>query len=229
MASIGSLLKDYPGANLNEMARILPDSLVIMSGLLAVITTSLSFGVLFGSFLESILFFHLLRKGFSYFDTSFLSQGAKAFSNACRTGFSTPTLSDLSLFGVNQTYNALPSAPIYILSVAIGYIYTAISKQKKELDALGPMYSSRFYVSVLGMALFLFLISAYRMWAECDTLPVIILSIVIGLLIGSILVLQNLAFFGPDSTNLTAIPLLRNRAASGEQLYVCSVRNPPNK
>jgi hypothetical protein len=229
MAAIGSYLKDYPGANLNEMARILPDSLVIMSGVMAILTTSLPLGILFGSFLESILFFHVLHKGFSYFDVSFLKQGPKAFSNACRTGFTTPTLTDLSLFGTNQTMNALPSAPIYILSVAIGYIYTAINNQKRELEALGPVYSSRFYISILGMALFLFLISAYRMWAECDSLPVILLTIVIGVIIGSLLTLQNMAFFGPDSTNLTAIPLLRNRAANGEQLYVCSVRNPPNK
>jgi hypothetical protein len=229
MAAIGSYLKDYPGANLNEMARILPDSLVIMSGVMAVLTTSVPLGFLFGSFLESILFFHLFRKGFSYFDVSFLKQGPKAFTNQCRTGFSTPTLTDLSLFGTNQSMNALPSAPIYILSVAIGYIYTAISNQKAELEALGPMYSSRFYVSILGMALFLFLISAYRMWAECDSLPTILLTIVIGIILGTLITLQNISLFGPDSTNLTAIPLLRNRAANGEQLYVCSVRNPPTK
>lgn len=229
MATIGSLLKDYLGANLSEMARILPDSLVIMSGLMAILTTSLSFGVLFGSLLESVVFFHLFRKGFSYFDVSFFKQTGKLFSNACRTGFSTPTLSDLSLFGVNQNFNALPSAPIYILSVAIGYIYSSFVNQKKELDALGPMYSSRFYISILGMSLFLFLVAAYRLWSECDSLPVIILSIVLGTIVGTLLVLQNIAFFGPDSTNLTAIPLLRNRSANGEQLYVCSVRNPINK
>jgi hypothetical protein len=227
MAAVGSFLKDYPGANLAELARILPDSLVIMSGVMALLTTSLPFGVLFGSFLESILVFHLLRKGLSYFDISFLKQAPKAYQNTCRTGFMSPTLSDLSLFGSNQSFNALPSAPIYILSVAIGYIYSAMSNQKKELDALGPMYSSRLYISILGMALFLFLIAAYRMYSECDTFPVILLTIPIGLLIGTVLVYQNLGLFGPDSTNLAAIPLLRNRAANGETLYVCSVRNPP--
>jgi hypothetical protein len=196
---------------------------------MAILTTSLPFGVLFGSFLESILFFHLLRKGFSYFDISFLKQGEKGFQAACRTGFLSPSLTDLSLFGVNQTYNALPSAPIYILSVAMGYIYTAMNNQKRELEALGPAYSSRFYISILGMALFLFLVASYRMYSQCDTLPVILLTIPLGLMIGVFLVFQNLSFFGPDSTNLTAIPLLRNRAASGEQLYVCSVRNPPSK
>lgn len=227
MDRLTAFLKDFPGANLAELARILPDSLVIMSGLMAILTTSLSFGILFGSLLESIVFFHLLHKGFSYFDLSFLKQTSRAYQSACRTGFMSPTLSDLSLFGTNQNFNALPSAPIYILSVAIGYIYTAISNQKKELDALGPMYSSRFYISILGMSLFLFLIACYRMYNECDSLPVIILTIPIGLIIGTMLVFQNNAFFGPDSTNLTAIPLLRNRSANGEQLYVCSVRNPP--
>lgn len=228
MAAIGSLLKDYPGANLAEFARILPDSLVIMSGLMAVLTTSLSFGVLFGSLLESILIFHLLRKGMSQFDFSFLKQAPKAFQNQCRTGFMSPTLSDLSLFGSNPSFNAFPSAPIYILSVAIGYIYSSLSNQKKELDALGPMQSSRFYISILGMSLFLFLIASFRMYSECDSFPVIMLTIPIGIIIGAVLVYQNLALFGPDSTNLAAIPLLRNRAATGEQLYVCSVRNPPS-
>ena len=53
---------------------------------------------------------------------------------------------------------------------------------------------------------------------------VVFISIVLGLLVGTMLVSQNLKILGPDSTNLMGIPLLRNKTATGEKMYVCTAR-----
>ena len=53
---------------------------------------------------------------------------------------------------------------------------------------------------------------------------VVFISIALGLFVGTMLVAQNLKILGPDSTNLMGIPLLRNKTATGEKIYVCAQR-----
>ena len=46
-------------------------------------------------------------------------------------------------------------------------------------------------------------------------------TVPIGLVVGFLLVRQNISLLGPTSINLLGIPLLRNRTADGKKLYVC--------
>ena len=108
-----------------------------------------------------------------------------------------------------------------MLSVASAYIFTTLNQQAKELQALGPAYSSRYYSSVIFLLMIIFLFIVFRLTYQCDGFGVLILSMVIGLIIGSLLVIQNTRLFGPQSVNLIGIPLLRNRTADGKKLYVC--------
>lgn len=212
----------HPVAVTGELARLLPDSLVFMSGFFALLTGSYPQAILFVSLLESILGFHLLRKGVGFLDIDFLKSAEKTGSSQCRTGFRTTTPIDISLFNASEERTAFPSAPMYILSVASAYIFGSLNTQLRELEALGSSYSARFYTGVITLCLLLFVIGSWRMATKCDTAQVVILSILTGLFFGTLLIWQNQALLGPDSTNLLGIPLLRNRAATGEALYVCS-------
>ena len=60
------------------------------------------------------------------------------------------------------------------------------------------------------------------MYNECDSVGVVVMSVAVGLLLGTLLMNQNLAILGPDSINLTGIPLLKSKTANGEHIYVCS-------
>ncbi len=210
-----------PVAVTGELVRILPDSLVFMSGFFALLTGSFAQSIFFVSLLESILGFHILRKGVGFLDIDMLKAAERAGSGECRTGFRTTTPIDISLFKGADERMGFPSAPLYILAVAASYIFGSLSSQIKELEILGSSYSARFYISVITLCSLLFILGSWRMFTNCDTPPVVILSILAGLLVGSVLVWQNQSLLGPDSTNLLGIPLLRNRTATGEKLYVC--------
>jgi len=209
-------------AVLQESARLFPDSIVIVSGFLAFITLSFPFAVLFGTLLESIGLFYLVKNVAASSSFSFVKKTPASYSPACRTGLSASSLSDLSMFGMTKADTAFPSTPIYIVATAIGYIYSAISSEKNELNALGPEYSARFDISIFGSLLILFLFTIYRYSYNCDNPFVLIVTMPLGILIGCLLAYQNYSLLGPESVNLLGIPLLRNRAVTGETLYICN-------
>jgi len=216
-------INTYPVAVVNEMVKILPDTIVVMSGLMSLLTTSYAQFIFFLSLLESIVGFYLFRTLITTLDFGFTKHEKGFASNDCKTGFSSPTFSNLSFFTVDSR-NAFPSAPLYMISVAAAYIFSTLSNQIKELEALGPDYSPRFYISIMALCALLFFVGSYRMMYSCESMTVVILSIALGLFVGTILVTQNLTLFGPDSTNLTGVPLLRNRTANGEKIYICAQR-----
>jgi hypothetical protein len=120
-----------------------------------------------------------------------------------------------------MTAAGFPSAPLFMLSTASSYIFTTLNYQTKELAALGPSYSSRYYISAMFLVILIFLFFIFRLSFECDGFGVLIVSIAIGLALGYLLVKQNSLLFGAQSINLIGIPLLENRTATGKKLYVC--------
>lgn len=207
-----------------EMMRLFPDGLVIASGFYALITMSSASGVFFGSMIEATLLFNLIQWFANYTQMlGSITAGSAAFSSTCRSGLTSPipTLGMLSMFGIDLIKYPFPSAPIYMLSVASAYIFTSLNMQSKELAALGPAYSSRYYVSLILLLTLLGIFAAFRATFECDSFGVIMLTIPVGLFIGALLVIQNSRLFGPKSVNMLGIPLLVSRTATGKKLYVC--------
>lgn len=223
MASAVAWFQKYPLSVLNEIIRILPDSIVATSGLMSILTTSYAQFIFFLSLLESILGFYLVRSAIAQLNFGFVKPLEQFMSKDCKTGFSSPTLSSLSFFTADQR-TAFPSPPLYMISVAASYVFTSLSNQIKELEALGPDYSPRFYISIMALCALLFFLGCYRMFYNCESMLVVFASIALGLLVGTTLVTQNLKLFGPDSTNLSGIPLLRNKTATGEKMYICTQR-----
>jgi hypothetical protein len=207
-----------------ESVRLFPDALVIASGVYALLIQSAPFGVFFGSMLEASIIYKIIKAFATYVNiTGTFPPTYSSHTPACRTGFTNPTatMEMMTLFGKDPIGINFPSPPIYMLSVASAYIFTTLNQQAKELQALGPAYSSRYYSSVIFLLMIIFLFIVFRLTYQCDGFGVLILSMVIGLIIGSLLVIQNTRLFGPQSVNLIGIPLLRNRTADGKKLYVC--------
>jgi len=206
-----------------EMLRIFPDSIVIASGLYALITLSYPYGVFFGSMLEATLLF----RGINWFSkytgavgTNF--SNSDMYSERCRTGFANPgsTVIGLSMFSDSSVVYPFPSAPIYMLTTAAAYVFTTLNHQSKELEALGPAYASRYYVSATLLIILIGIFMGFRYISGCDPFGIMMTTIPIGLAVGFLLVRQNIRLLGPTSINLLGIPLLRNRTADGKKLYV---------
>jgi len=207
----------------SEVIKLFPDGLVVASGIFALVTMSYPFGIFFGSMLEASVIFRMLRGFLRYTRAAGTNIQTGSNEPICRTGFSSPslTLTEIAFFPYSPLEYSFPSGPIFSITTAASYIFTTLNTQSKELEALGPTYSSRYYVSAILLFVMIGIYATFRMLFSCDTFGNIIMTIPIGLIVGALLVKQNVQLFGQSSVNLLGIPLLRNRAANGKKLYVC--------
>lgn len=207
-----------------EMMSTFPDGLIIISGLFALLTLSMPYGVFFGSMVEASLLFRFFQAATGYLNIMRPTANPNEFSNKCRTGFTLPKLDTLSAFGGKGLTSPFPSGPLYMMSVASAYLFGSLNQLSKELQALGPSYSSRYYVSLILLTMLLFAFIAFRILYGCDGPIIAMITVALGLIIGTVLVQQNVRLFGENSINLIGIPILRSRTAAGKKLYVCATR-----
>lgn len=207
-----------------EMMSTFPEGLIIVSGLFALLTLSMPYGVFFGTMVEASLLFRFFQFATTYLNILRPTANPNEFSNKCRTGFTLPKLDTLSAFGGRTIASPFPSPPLYMMSVASAYLFGSLNHLSKELQALGPSYSSRYYVSLILLTMLLFAFIAFRILYGCDGPGIAMLTVALGLMLGTVLVQQNVRLFGENSINLLGIPILRSRTAAGKKLYVCATR-----
>ena len=206
-----------------EIMRIFPDSLVIASGIYAAMIQSFPYAVLFGSLLEATIVFRLLNYMATYLNITGPIPPSGQHRAICRSGFTgiSPTVESLLSVNNGPIGIGFPSAPLFMLSTASSYIFTSLNYQTNELAALGPAYSSRYYISAIFLLLIITVFFIFRLAFDCDGFGVLIVSTAAGLFLGYMLVQQNVKLFGEQSINLIGIPLLENRTATGKKIYVC--------
>jgi hypothetical protein len=203
-----------------EMARIFPDALLMGVGFFSLITLSFPYFVFFVALLESLLVFHGLRSLNSHFNFIDTKVSGFAQSKTCRSGFSDLTMHTLSMFG-SGILSGFPSSALYTVSVACTYIISSMMNFSAELQLLGEDATSKWWTSVISSTLLIISLVLYRVTYNCDTFINLIVSIFIGVLVGSLLVLQNSKLFGLSSLNILGVPILKQRTADGSTLYVC--------
>lgn len=213
-----------PYTLVQEMMRILPDSLVMGIGFFSLLTLSFPFGIFFVALLEALLAFHGLRAVNERLGIFNALPGKASLSNRCRTGFSNITMDGLTMFGEGLR-SAFPSAPIFMLSTASAYMIGSLMALSKELEIMGKEYSSRFYVASVFLPILALTVILYRLANSCDAFSTMVASLLVGGLLGLALTEQNRRLFGDAALNLVGIPLLRQRSASGEKLYVCPTQS----
>jgi hypothetical protein len=226
MTNISYFWIHYIVPNFEEQIRILPDSLVFGSLLVALLTQSYSTVMFAVSMLEAGIAGGLLQALFTYMDILHTAPSNPENPSMCVSEYRTPTLETLfslckDKFCSGKIQSGVPSFPIYFLATAISYVIGSMYTQKEELEALGPAYAARFYIALFVAAFLLLAVTFYRLANGCDGLGTIVFTLVFGALIGGLLVVQNNSLFGRDATNLTGIPLLRERTRDGKPLYVC--------
>lgn len=212
--------------NFEEQIRILPDSIIFGSLILALLTQSYSTVMFAVAMLEAGIAGGLLQALFTYMDILHTAPSNPDKPYMCVSGYATPTLE--TLFSIckdklcsGKISSGVPSFPVYFLSTAISYVIGSMYMQKEELEALGPAYAARFYIALFASFLLLTIVTFYRVAHGCDGLGTIIFTLLAGFLVGGLLMYQNMALLGRDATNLTGVPLLRERTRDGKPLYVC--------
>jgi hypothetical protein len=106
------------------------------------------------------------------------------------------------------------------------YIVGVLLYLKNELEILGgqygEQYKTRMYGSVAFFVFIVFITMTYRLLTGCDNALNILASLLFGLSIAALVLLQNNSVLGIQSLNLLGVPILRKRTETGADLYVCS-------
>lgn len=204
-----------------EQFRLLPDSILFGSLLLAFLTQSFSMIIFFLSMLETVAINAGLQSLFTYLDTERLAPTVASATPQCRSGFLKPSLESLSLLSGASVSGSFPAPSLFFLSTACSYILSSLYGLREELEGLGPDYSARFYFAIVASFLFLLMATFYRLANNCESLGVATMSLLLGGFLGSLLVLQNWMLLGKDSVNMIGVPLLRERTTDKKPIYVC--------
>jgi hypothetical protein len=221
MDNIRYIFEKFIKANAKELLRLLPDSVIFGSIILAIVTQSYSTSIFAASMLEATVFATGLRSAFSFLDIFHLGPVTPLDPSMCVSSYVTPTFETLTYLGRETMEASMPSYSSFFVATASAYVVGSMYAQKKELEALGPSFSARFYIAIFASFLLLLIQSSYRLATGCDGVGTIIMSILFGFIFGGFLIYQNISLFGRDSTNLTGVPLLRERTKEKKPLYVC--------
>jgi len=135
--------------------------------------------------------------------------------NKCSSKFHTFIFGDL--FSSPSANNI--SQAVYLITIATSYFLNAYYNLNTELVVLDPSYTPTMTVFLLTILTIAYAI--IRLFI-CDTLESVFLGLFFGGLIGTFICYQNIQIFGRDSINFLGIPLLRNKSASGQPIYLCS-------
>jgi len=212
-----------------EIMRIFPDGLVITSAVYALLIQSIPFAIFSASMLEATVIYHFIRWLSSYINiVPVTARTAGKYSRVCRTGFTdstSPTLSSISMFSSSidstDVLQHFPSSPIYMISAASAYIFSTLQAQTKDLTALGPTFSAKYYISMVFLFALIGAFMCFRIFNNCESFATVLLSVPIGILVGVLLVQQNLRLFNKSGLNLLGIPQMSNVTANGQKIYVC--------
>lgn len=207
-----------------EQIRLIPDSLFAGSFLLALLTQSYSYSMFSLALFESILIAMGLNNLMTYLDLKSTFPSIPPDASKCYSSAWGVSLESVIHFNKDNISSGFPSFPVFFLSTATAYIIGGLYTQKEELESLGPDYAARFYIGLIGSLFVLFTVMSYRIYNGCDGAGIIIMSLVFGIIAGSLLLYQNGYLFGRDAVNLTGIPLLRSRTKDGKPLYICTTR-----
>jgi hypothetical protein len=222
MATIIDIWTNIIQPAMAQQFRILPDSILVGSGIMALLTQSFSTSMFFVAMLETSIIGGLLRSFFTQKDMKHTLPGVSEDPTACDPSLAHSTLETLFSFGRTNIHSSFPSFPVLFLSTAVSYVVGSLWQQKEELTALGSNFAARFYIAVILSGLFLFTLIAYRISSGCEGAGIVLMTLFLGLLLGAALLYQNTYLFGRDSTNMIGVPLLRERTRDGKPLYVCT-------
>jgi hypothetical protein len=88
----------------------------------------------------------------------------------------------------------------------------------QETSDLGPQYSNRPYLGILGAGMFIALYALYLAAYGCDSIFNLILTSVIGIIVGMLICYQNFLLLGKGGVDLLFIPPIARRAGMD---YIC--------
>jgi hypothetical protein len=202
------------GETIKDIATMLPDGILYGSFFMGLITLSQQHTVFFLSLLEGLL----ILSGFQSV-ASFMNGNRRIDPDKnCTSKFQSMTFSDLDEILRSDSI----SYGVYVLSLASSYFITITQYLKDEYEVLSPSYTTRTYVTMSLLAGLTLVYASFRVFTGCETINSVSIALILGLVVGYFLVYQNTQLLNKNSINFLGIPLLRNKTADNQPIYICS-------
>jgi hypothetical protein len=209
-----------------EVGHLAPVILTIGTAFVSLLTLNYPLFMFSASSVEAHFLYNIAKVISDYFITPILgiSQPRAADEEAkCRSFFQSMTPSRFNWFMERGVRNTFPNQPLYWISFASAYLIQSMKYFSEEASELGPQYSNRTYLAVLGACMFIALYAIYLMMYGCDGVFTILATIAIGVVIGLLISSQNYLLFGKPSVNVFFIPPLARRSGMD---YICVSSTP---
>jgi len=215
-----SLRLDVLSPAFNDFMRSMPDSIFLGTAIFAFLTQTYPLGI----FVLAMMEFGIIQRVVSSLVGIAKTNERIPNADICIPGIPSPY--QISAIGKLLTVSAFPSGPIFFIAAVISYTITSVlnfTSELKELSLKEPEWKSRIPICLTFSILFFLLYGGWRFMYTCETIPVILGSALIGGLIGFLIQTVHLYLFGRDSINFLGIPLLADRAANGNPLFLCGI------
>jgi hypothetical protein len=138
---------------------------------------------------------------------------------ACGSYFQSMTPSRFTLLLGNGLRKEFPNYPLYFITFASTYCIQALLYFSNECTQMGPKYSNRPYLALMGSAMFISLYTLFLFVYSCESNLLSLLStIVLAALVGYLIAYQNFSLFGKQSVDLLFIPEIKKRSGMD---YIC--------
>lgn len=203
-----------------ESLRILPDSVVLGVAILAGLSMSKSMGVLLFSMFE----FMLIQRVFSMIIGGIAPVGAgeNAMQGVCQPGFIFPNQMRISLIETIGVPSMFPSPSMFFLASILSYMLSSMQNFGREIKSLSGELKTRTNIAVVFSFLFVLAMMMFRYSYGCESFGTLLLSLILGFIMGSLVVQQNILLFGRDGINVLNIPMILSGIEKGKPMYVCA-------
>jgi hypothetical protein len=203
-----------------EIFRLLPDSFVLGTAILAGLSMCKSYGILLLTMFELMLG----QRAFSMIMSSIapIGAGSDILTDSCKPGFSFSNNMRLSILETVGLPSMFPSPTMFFLSGIISYMVFAMQHFGREIKSLSGDIEVRTQVAFVLSGLFMLATLMFRYSYGCESFGTLLVSIILGTLAGSLLVYQNLALFGKEGINILNIPIIQSALEKGKPMYVCA-------
>lgn len=218
---VKGLVNNNIGSVMNESLRLFPDGLLLGSALFALLTQNFAYVMFFIVVLESFLVSIGLNRAFSFIDLGRTKLTKGSVTDKCNSGFQSPTAEGLANMFQFGAVSGFPSTHLFVGASSFSYIVFSMSNLIQELSALGPEYSTRYYIGLGLGALLLLILSVHRLSYDCEGFGTILISIILGIGFGYGFYIQNTMIAGRESVNILNIPLFKYKDSEGKPIYIC--------
>jgi hypothetical protein len=202
-----------------ETLRLLPDSVVLGTGLLALVSLCQSYGVLVLAMVELMVIQRVAATTIG--SISPIGAGYDTLHQSCQPGLGFANNMRISLLETIGKPSLFPSPTMFFVSGIVAYMIGAVKEFGREIKALGGDLNARTTVGIVLSSFLIFIMLVFRYSYGCESFETLLMSMILGTIMGILIVYQNKALFGREALNILNLPMIRS-VSSGKPMFVCA-------